>query len=142
LSLVYLDLLNMTPKPELGWAARGEALCRESLRLAEKPAHRATAWYNLGGWRQRADDFENAASAFLEAANLYEQLNNELLFAYSLAYRAQCLLEAGDFFQARLDSVRAVTLLLKQPKASKALIVQTYQAAERSMAKFTTETPE
>jgi hypothetical protein len=142
LSLVYQDLLSKTPTPDPGWAARGEALCRESLRLAEEPTHKATAWYNLGGWRRLAGDFTSAACAFLEAANLYEQLDEPLLLGYSLAYRSQCLLEVGDFVQARLDAVRAVTLLVKQPKASKAVILQTYEAAERAMAKITTKAPE
>lgn len=142
LSLVYQDLVQKTPKPDSAWAGRGEALCRESLRLAEKPTHKATAWYNLGGWRRSAGDFPNAAQAFLEAANLYEALDDALLYGYSLAYRSQCLFEAGDFIQARLDGERAVTLLVKQPKASKALILQTYEAAEQAKAKITTKAPE
>jgi hypothetical protein len=132
LSLVYMDLLE-TDNPDPGWAARGEALCRESLKLSQEPTHEATAWYNLGRWRVMAGDHQEAADDYLEAASLYEQLENPTFQGYSLAYRANSLLEQGEALQARFEAVRAVNLLVAQPDASKAVLGYAYQLAERAM---------
>jgi hypothetical protein len=137
LSLVYQDLLKMQ-QPDPAWATRGEELCRESLRLSEEPNTKATAWYNLGGWRRTAGDFQGAAGAFLEAASLYEDLDDQVKFGYSLAFRAHCLLECQELVQARLEAVRAVTLLVKQPTASKDLIRYAYDVGERALSMIST----
>jgi hypothetical protein len=140
LSIVYRRLFD-GPDPDPGWAKRGEELCRESLRVAENPPERATAWFNLGGWRRSAKDFAQAAAAFLEAANLYEKLGNTTQLGYSLAYRAECLLEREEIVQARLDAVRAVTVLVNEPDAAKNLILLAYDVGERAMSKLTGREP-
>jgi tetratricopeptide (TPR) repeat protein len=136
LSLVYQDLLR-TPNPDPAWRKRGEDLCRESLSLSEEPIHQATAWYNLGNWRRSAGDFEEAAGAYLEAANIYEQLKDELMLGYSLAFRADCVLERQDFVGARLDAMRAATLLAKQPNASKEVLLLAYKVGEQAWSQIT-----
>ena len=135
LSLVYQDLLK-TPKPDPAWRKRGEALCRESLSLAEEPIRKATAWYTLGNWRRSAGDFEEATGAYLEAANIYEQLKDDTMLGYSLAFRADCLLERKDFVGARLEAVRAATLLAKQPNASKKVLLLAYKVGEQAWSQI------
>ena len=137
LSNVYRDLAQANKPPDAALALRGEALCQASLDNATTPGEHATAWYNLGGWRRAAGDNATAASHFLEAANLYEQLDDPRLLGISLAYRAQCLLESGDPVQARIDGVRATTLLVSLPDKPRDLVLFAYETAERAMAQIT-----
>jgi hypothetical protein len=69
------------------------------------------------------------------------KLGNTTQVGYALAYRAQCLFDREEFVQARLDAVRAVTLLVDQPGASKPLIRMAYDVGERAMAKLTGREP-
>jgi tetratricopeptide (TPR) repeat protein len=136
LSVVYKALAGREDAvPE--YRTRGEALCRESLDLAEYPAHQATSWYNLGGWRYSARDHREAAAAFLEAANLYESLNNTHLLGNSLAYRSACLLTMGDLMQARVVAVRAATLLAGKGVQAERMLLFAHQIGEEAQAKLT-----
>lgn len=139
LSNVYRSLAFATKPPDAALFGRGEALCQASLDHATSDGERATAWINLAGWRRDAGDPAVAAAHFLEAANLYEQLGNPRLLATALAYRAECLLDSGDALQARIDGVRATTLLVGLPDKPKELILFAYQTAERAMAQLKAE---
>ncbi len=139
LSNVYRDLANRTKPPDPELAARGEALCQASLDNATNDGERATARINLAGWRRDAGDPTAAASHFLEAANLYERLGNQRLLATALAYRAECLLDAGDALQARVDGVRATSLLVELPDKPRDLIRFAYETAERALARLKAE---
>ena len=134
LSNIYRDLAFATRPPDPEHAARGETLCRASLDYATTDGERATAWINLGGWRRDARDPAAAAGHFLEAANLYETMGNVRLLGTALAYRAECLLDDGQALQARIDGVRATSLLVGLPDKPRDLIAFAYQTAERAQA--------
>ena len=53
-----------------------------------------------------------------------------------------CLLEREQFVQARLDAVRAATLLAQQPNASKEMLLFDYEVGERAWSKVTAKAPE
>ena len=135
LSLVYKELLE-TDNPDPSWALRGEDLCRQSLHLSADRSQQATAWFNLGGWRRRAGDFKAATDAFLEAESIYEELGNPLMLAYTLTYSGHALYECGEFLQARLNTVRAVEIMVKLPDKPKDMIRYAYEIAEAAWARF------
>jgi hypothetical protein len=66
-----------------------------------------------------------------------EELDNPTLLGYSLAFRANCLLECEEFAQARLDAVRSATLLTEQPKAAKEMFLYAYEVGERAWSHLT-----
>jgi hypothetical protein len=135
LSVLYKTLAGR-PDALPEYRTRGEALCRESLELAEVPSYKATAWYNLAGWRYSARDFREAAAAFLEAANLYQSLNETEEMAYSLAYRSSCLLALGDLVQARVVAVRAASLLAGKGGHAERMLIFAHNIGEEAQAKL------
>jgi hypothetical protein len=116
-SLVYLDLWD-GKDPDDPLAVAGEALNRESLKLATEPLHRANAGYNLGLWRLRRGDPAEAEQLLLEAATEYESFgNSQALVNRALYYRLRALAQLDRPLETRVLSVRLVPLLLEDPDA-------------------------